>query len=76
MSKGYTNIEIRILLDDSDIKHWQLAEELGVHEITVCRWLRYELTNDKKEKILKAIERIIEEKHRKSKELIRKIGGN
>lgn len=54
------NQDIRDYLYRLGIKHWQLAEELGVHEITVCRWLRYELTNDKKDKILKAIERIKE----------------
>jgi len=57
---GKANKDIRDYLDRLNIKHWQLAEELEVHEITLCRWLRYELTDDRKEMILKAIERIKE----------------
>lgn len=57
---GKANKDIRDYLERYYIKNWQLAKELGVHETTLCRWLRYELSNDKKDKILKAIERIKE----------------
>jgi len=49
------NKEIREELRKNDIALWQLAEVLNVHEQTVCRWLRTELSPDKKQKITDAI---------------------
>lgn len=40
----------------SNVKQWEVAEQLGVSEVTVCRWLRSELPKDKKVQILQAIE--------------------
>lgn len=37
------------------MKQWELADLLGVSEFTLTRWLRKELTEDKKEQLLKAI---------------------
>ena len=42
----------------ADVKHWQIAEKLGVSEITFSRWLRKELSADKKEKIKQAIKEV------------------
>lgn len=42
------------------IYQWEIAGELGVSDITVSRWLRYELPQEKKELILAAIEKIKE----------------
>ena len=49
------NQQIRTALRCSDVKQWELAEQLGVSEVTVCRWLRTELPKDKKVQILQAI---------------------
>lgn len=49
---------IRTTLRCSDVKHWELAEQLGVSEATVCRWLRTELPEDKTTRILQAIEEV------------------
>ena len=49
------NEQIRTALRCSDVKQWELAEQLGVSEVTVCRWLRAELPKDKKVQILQAI---------------------
>lgn len=49
------NEQIRTALRYSDVKQWEVAEQLGVSEVTVCRWLRTELPKDKKVQILQAI---------------------
>lgn len=49
------NLDIRTLARVENVKHWQIAEVLGVSEITFSRWLRKELSPEKKEEIRKAI---------------------
>lgn len=50
------NKEIRTALRLSDVTQWQVADELGVSDVTICRWLRHELPDEKKNQILQAIE--------------------
>lgn len=54
------NVDIRTTARIADVKHWEIAEVLGVSEITFSRWLRKELSADKKEKIKQAIKQIVE----------------
>lgn len=49
------NQEVREALQNKGMKQWELADLLGVSEFTLARWLRKELTEDKKELLLKAI---------------------
>lgn len=49
------NQDIRTALQSKGMKQWELADLLGVSEFTLTRWLRKELTEDKKELLLKAI---------------------
>lgn len=49
------NQEVREALQNKGIKQWELADMLGISEFTLTRWLRKELTEDKKELLLKAI---------------------
>lgn len=49
------NQEVREALHNKDMKQWELADMLGISEFTLTRWLRKELTEDKKELLLKAI---------------------
>lgn len=50
-----TNQEVREALQNKGMKQWELADMLGISEFTLTRWLRKELTEDKKELLLKAI---------------------
>lgn len=52
------NEDIRQVIRDKRIYHWELASALGVSEATLCRWLRVELTADLKAKVFAAIDRI------------------
>lgn len=50
------NLDIREALKNANMRHWVLADELGIDESTLTRWLRHELPTDKKERIMKIIE--------------------
>lgn len=49
------NQEVREALQNKGMKQWELADMLGISEFTLTRWLRKELTEDKKELLLRAI---------------------
>ena len=49
------NLEIRNLLRQKRIRHYEVASALGISEGTFCKWLRSELPPDKQKKFLEAI---------------------
>lgn len=49
------NKDIRNLLKEKSLYHWQLADYLGISEPTLTRKLRKELSQEEKEKIIKVI---------------------
>ena len=53
---------LKILFIDKGITQKILANELGITEFTLCRWLRKELPSDKKGAILAAIEKLAVER--------------
>jgi hypothetical protein len=44
-----------------NIPRWRVAEKLGIHEQTLVRWLRYELPEERKERIDAAINELKQE---------------
>lgn len=58
MAKAIRNAEIRKLLSDTGIKHFEAAEACGVTCYTFSHWLQTELTPEKKDKVLNAIRTI------------------
>ena len=54
------NKEIRTLLFQNNIKHFNLAHQLGICESTLSRWLRVELSKEKKAEIIFAINKLVE----------------
>jgi len=56
------NKEIRRKIWESDLRHWQIAEQIGIAHTSLVNWLRVPLTEERKEKILKAIEELKEKK--------------
>lgn len=56
--KNLKNVEVRRLAKEKNVRHWQIADEIGVSESTFVHWLRKELSDEKKEKIIAAIEKI------------------
>lgn len=49
------NVDIRVLIAVTDVKNWQIADYLGIGTATFQRWIRTELDQEKKDKIIKAI---------------------
>lgn len=50
------NEDIRRAIRIADVRHWQIAARIGIHENTLVRWLRAELSEAHKKAILSAIE--------------------
>lgn len=55
------NVEIRSALMKYGIRHWKLAEALGISETHFSRKLRHELPPQEREKILAIIEDLAKE---------------
>lgn len=49
------NKEIRELIKKRRLRYYEVAEAIGITQYTFSVWLRNELSQEKKEKILKAI---------------------
>lgn len=58
------NVEVRELIKSQKIYSYEVAEKLGIHETTFYRMLRKELTDEKKQEILAAIEELKQENSR------------
>lgn len=52
------NKDLQELASGKGVKQWQIADEIGVGETTLCRMLRRELTPEMKEKVLAAINKL------------------
>lgn len=60
------NLEIRRKLKETKVMQWQVADKLGVSEMTLVRKLRYELPEAEKQKIFSVIEEIATEKNNRN----------
>ena len=56
------NLDIRKAIESSNFKYWQVANKLKMTDGNFSRLLRNELDEHKKNKILKAIEELMEER--------------
>ena len=55
------NQEIRKIIEESGLKKYQIANEIGITVYTFSHWLQTDLSEERKTRILKAIEKL---KHR------------
>lgn len=60
------NKEIREKLERYRIRQCEVADQLGITEFTLCRWLRTELRPDRKAKVEAAITEIVRKIHEES----------
>lgn len=56
------NSEIRTAMQNNKIPSWAIGAEIGVHENTVLRRLRFELSEQEKQKYLSIIDKLSAEK--------------
>ena len=52
------NSKILKTLKQNNIKHWQLARQLDIHESTLSRWFRDKLSDEQETQIILAVETI------------------
>ena len=52
------NEEIREMIKRKRLYQYEVARQMGISFYTLNRWLRYELPDEKKQRIIKAIESI------------------
>ena len=52
------NVDIRQELTTQQVRQWELADGLNISEPTLTRWLRHELSNDKKAHLIDVIKQI------------------
>ncbi len=52
------NEQIKDLMKDNNIFMWQVAKKLNVYETSFCKWFREELSEERKQQVLSAIEEI------------------
>jgi hypothetical protein len=43
-----------------NVKQWEVAEKIGISEMTFVKWLRRELPEDKKKLVREAISKILD----------------
>lgn len=53
------NLEVREA--KGKIPAWIIAEKMGIHEKTLYAWLRFDLSDERKEAVLNAIREVKEE---------------
>ena len=53
---GKANVDVRFAAWSAGLPLWAVAEELGVCEMTLSRWLRTELPTEKRERVLTTIQ--------------------
>lgn len=62
------NEDVRKIIHNKRIYHYELANALGVSEATLCRWLRTELPEQKKAEVYAAIALIQAERQKDTKD--------
>ena len=58
MNKNNYNQEIRKIIDNSKLKKYEIANEVGITVYTFSHWLQTDLNEERKTRILKAIEKL------------------
>lgn len=56
------NLDIRNAAKEGGVFLYQIADKLGISEPTMVRWLRYELSAEKKTRIMQIISELAAEK--------------
>lgn len=52
------NLDVKQAIEKANLYQWQIADELNISEFTLCRRFRHELSEEEKEKIFIAIEKL------------------
>lgn len=61
MRQNIANADIRQAAQKAGIYLWRIADELGIADKTFTLWMRHELPDDTKERILSIIQKLAED---------------
>ncbi len=50
------NMDVRDAIKRAGLRHWMIADRMGISESTFCKIMRKELPEERKNEILRAIE--------------------
>ncbi|CRK83430.1 hypothetical protein [Neobacillus massiliamazoniensis] len=50
------------------IPYWLISQKLAIHEVTLIRWMRTEMSEEKKLRVLAAIDEVKREKEREEED--------
>ncbi len=53
------NIELRTKIRENRLYQYEIAKRIGITEYTFCKWMREELSEERKELVLRAISDIV-----------------
>ena len=56
------NKEIRRIIFENNLRHYAVAEAMNISEFTFCKWMRSELTEERREMVMQAINKLISQK--------------
>ncbi|MDY4072949.1 hypothetical protein [Enterococcus gallinarum] len=54
------NLEIRKRIESNRILYWEVADKIGIAQSNLSVWLRKELKENRKERVEKAIDELLE----------------
>ena len=57
MKREVKNQDIRKALNDAGMYQYELADALGISDVSLNKWLRHELSDEKKQRIFNIIRR-------------------
>lgn len=49
------NLDIRVMVSESGLRYTEIAKQMGISRVWLSNLMRYDLTTDNREKILRAI---------------------
>lgn len=56
------NQEIRETVRKAGLRYWQIAAVIGINRVTLCEWMRFPLTGERKKRVQGAIQKLINER--------------
>ena len=56
------NKDLRDEFRIANVRQWEVAEAMGISEMTLVKWLRRELPEDKKNLVRKAVQTLVDNK--------------
>lgn len=59
------NKDLRTEFRLANVKQWEVADAIGISEMTMVKWLRRELDDERKERIRQGIKIVVEQHNEK-----------